>query len=79
MIFLVLIFLFAYADSIGEWSGDTIADKWRIQAKNNIDAVLKKRRNTNIAKKGNKAKQAKQQQTKHNKKATQDRHKYNKQ
>jgi alkaline phosphatase len=50
VIFVVLIFLFAYADSIGEWSGDTIADKWRIQAKNNIDAVLKKRRNTNIAK-----------------------------
>ena len=50
VIFLVLIFLFANADSIGEWSGDTIADKWRIQAKNNIDGVLKKRRNTNIAK-----------------------------
>ena len=34
----------------GNWSADTIADNWRLKAKNNIDAILRKRRNTNIAK-----------------------------
>ena len=42
--------LFAIAYCIGDWQDDIRADKWKVQAKNNIDQVLRKRRNTNIAK-----------------------------
>ena len=50
VVFLTFIVAAVNADSIGDWSSDVVADKWRIQAKNNIDAVLRKKRNTNIAK-----------------------------
>ena len=52
MIFKICIFslFFAVVFSVGDWSRDTNAEKWRIQAKKNIDTVLGKRRNTNIAK-----------------------------
>jgi alkaline phosphatase len=53
MIKLVLIFslfVITYSVSIKDWSGDIIADKWRNNGKNKIDAVLNKQKNTNIAK-----------------------------
>ena len=48
VVFLTFIVAAVNANSIGDWSSDVVADKWRIQAKNNIDAVLRKKRNTNI-------------------------------
>ena len=43
-------FATVYCSSIGSWTDDMRADKWRIQAKNNIDKVLEQRRNPKIAK-----------------------------
>ena len=45
---LVLVFTIVYGQT--NWSGDESADKWRTQAKNNINSILKKKQNRNIAK-----------------------------
>ena len=46
----VLLFELYNCNKIGDWSADTNADKWRMNAKIKIDEVLKRKRNTNVAK-----------------------------